>query len=112
MNILQSNIANLPTKHGKFNIKAYKTLSQTQLWAALSYRRSFDASAVDNSQFISPIIGVNYGNFMFSYTYTNQMNDTVLTTSGFHQVSVGINLWTRKQRGAACPNINASYGSF
>ena len=95
-----------------FNIKAYKTLSETQIWAALSYRKSFDSNAVENSQFISPIIGVNYNNFMFSYTYTNQMNEVVLTNSGFHQVSVGINLWTREQRGAACPNINASFGRY
>jgi len=48
---------------------------------------------------------------MFSYTYSKQMNDIVLTNSGFHQVSVGINLWTKKSRGAACPNIN-SFGGF
>ncbi|MFY9243316.1 MAG: type IX secretion system membrane protein PorP/SprF [Polaribacter sp.] len=95
-----------------FNIKAYKNLSSTQVWAALSYRRSFDANAIENSQFISPIIGINYQNWMFSYTYTNQMNDIVLTNSGFHQVSVGINLWTREPRAAACPNINSSFGSF
>ena len=95
-----------------FNIKAYKTISQTQLWAALSYRRSFDANTIDNSQFFSPIIGVNYENLMFSYTYTKPFNDIVLTNSGFHQVSVGINLWTRKQRGAACPNINSVFGGL
>ena len=95
-----------------FNIKAYKTISQTQFWAALSYRRSFDANAIDNSQFVSPLIGVNYQNLMFSYTYTKQLNDILLTNSGFHQVSVGINLWTRKQRGAACPNINSVFGAF
>ena len=95
-----------------FNIKAYKTLSRTQLWAAVSYRRSFDPNTIDNSQFISPIIGVNYENFMFSYTYTNQMNETVLTNSGFHQVSIGINLWTKEPRGAACPNINSTFGRF
>ncbi|PQJ79551.1 PorP/SprF family type IX secretion system membrane protein [Polaribacter porphyrae] len=95
-----------------FNIKAYKTISQTQLWGALSYRSNFDANAIENAQFISPIIGINYKNYMFSYTYTNQMNDTVLTNSGFHQVSVGINLWTKEPRAAACPNINAAFGSF
>lgn len=95
-----------------FNIKAYKTFSETQFWAALSYRRSFDADAIENAQFISPIIGVNYKNFMISYTYTNQMNDIVLTNSGFHQIGVGLNLWTKEPRGAACPNINASYGGF
>ena len=95
-----------------FNIKAYKNISQTQLWAALSYRRSFDANAIENSQFISPIIGLNYQNLMFSYTYTNQMNDVVFSSSGFHQISLGVNLWTRKQRAAACPNINTSFGGF
>jgi type IX secretion system PorP/SprF family membrane protein len=95
-----------------FNLKAYKSLSNSQLWAAVSYRRSFDTNAIENAQFISPIIGLNYKNYMFSYTYTNQMNETVLTNSGFHQVSVGINLWTREPRAAACPNINAAFGSF
>jgi type IX secretion system PorP/SprF family membrane protein len=95
-----------------FNIKAYKTISQTQLWAALSYRRSFDADPIDNSQFLSPIFGVNYENLMFSYTYTKPMNDIVLTNTGFHQVSVGMNLWTRERRGAACPNINSAFNGF
>ena len=93
-----------------FNLKAYKNLSQTQIWAAISYRKGFDKNPIDNFQFISPIIGFNYDKFMFSYTYTKQMNDIVLTNSGFHQVSMGINLWTRKPRGAACPNINSSFG--
>jgi len=95
-----------------FNIKAYKNISNSQLWAAVSYRRNFDQNAIENAQFISPIIGLNYENLMFSYTYTNQMNETLLTTSGFHQVSVGINLWTREPRAAACPNINSSFGGF
>lgn len=94
------------------NMKAYKNISQTQLWAALSYRRTFDANAIQNAEFISPVIGLNYRNWMFSYTYTNQLNDVVLTNSGFHQVSVGINLWTREPRAAACPNINSPFGSF
>ena len=95
-----------------FNIKAYKTFSDTQFWAALSYRRSFDTNAIDNAQYVSPIIGINYKNFMFSYTYTKQFNDIVLTNSGFHQISLGMNLWTREPRAAACPNINSTFGGF
>lgn len=95
-----------------FNIKAYKNFSKTQFWAALSYRRGFDANAIENAQFLSPIVGINYQNFLFSYTYTNQMNETVLTNAGFHQISMGINLWTREPRAAACPNINAAFGGF
>ena len=95
------------------NLKVYKNLSQeTQFWAALSYRRNLDVNSVDNAQYLSPIIGVNYKNLMFSYTYTNQMNETLLTTSGFNQITVGINLWTKHPRAAACPNINSTLGRF
>ena len=45
-------------KIADFNLKAYKTLSQTQIWAAISYRRSFDTNPIDTSQFISPVIGL------------------------------------------------------
>ncbi|MBT8245106.1 type IX secretion system membrane protein PorP/SprF [Winogradskyella sp.] len=94
------------------NLKAYKNVSESQIWAALSYRRTFDASAIQNAEFITPVIGLNYKNLMFSYTYTNQINEIVLTNTGFHQVSVGINLWTREPRAAACPNINSAFGRF
>lgn len=89
-----------------FNLKAYKDFYKTQLWAAISYRRSFDVNAIENAQYLTPIIGINYKNLMFSYTYTNQMNETVLTNSGFHQISLGINLWTREPRAAGSPNLN------
>ncbi|NVJ88739.1 MAG: type IX secretion system membrane protein PorP/SprF [Flavobacteriaceae bacterium] len=94
------------------NMKVYKNVSESQIWAALSYRRTFDATAIQNAEFISPVLGINYKNWMFSYTYTNQINDVVLTNSGFHQVSLGINLWTREPRAAACPNINSAFGRF
>ena len=94
------------------NLKAYKNISESQLWAALSYRRSFDANAIQNAEFITPVIGLNYKNWMFSYTYTSQINEVVLTNTGFHQVSVGLNLWTREPRAAACPNINSAFGRF
>lgn len=95
-----------------FNLKAYKSLSQTQIWAALSYRRHFDANSPDNAHYISPVIGLNYKEFMFSYTHTKQLNQVLFAENGFHQISIGFNLWTREQRGAACPNINSKYGSF
>jgi type IX secretion system PorP/SprF family membrane protein len=97
---------------GDFNLKVYKSLAQTQIWAALSYRRNFDTNSIDNSSYISPLLGFNYKNLMFSYTYTKQLNEVLFAESGFHQISLGFNLWTREQRGAACPNINANYGGF
>ena len=95
-----------------FNIKAYKTFSNTQVWAALSYRRSFDTNSINNSQFISPIVGVNFNKMMFSYTYTNQIDSVTLTNSGFHQITLGINLWTREKNWRSNPNINNSFIGF
>ena len=92
-----------------FNFKAYKDFNKAQLWGALSYRKGFDAKPIEDLVYITPIIGVNYNKWMFSYTYTRQINDIVLTDLGFHQVSIGVNLFTRKPRAAACPNINASF---
>ena len=92
-----------------FNFKAYKDFNKAQLWGALSYRKGFDAKPIEDLVYITPIIGVNYNKWMFSYTYTRQMNDIVITDLGFHQVSIGVNLFTRKPRAAACPNINASF---
>lgn len=90
------------------NFKAYKDISNAQLWAGVSYRTSFDSSAFDNAQYISPIIGINYKRFMLGYTYTKQLNDVVISTGGFHQISLGLNLMCRKRRLSACPNINGT----
>ncbi|PWG06889.1 PorP/SprF family type IX secretion system membrane protein [Polaribacter aquimarinus] len=94
------------------NLKAYKKIGNSSIWAALSYRKYFESNSIENSKFITPIIGLNYKNLMFSYTYTRQLNDVVLTSSGFHQVSLGINLKTTAPRAAACPNINSNFGGF
>lgn len=91
------------------NIKAYKDLRNAQLWAALSYRTSFDSNPIQDFSFITPIFGVNFNNFMFSYTYTHQLNEIVLTNTGFHQLTVGFNVFVKRPRATACPNINASF---
>ncbi len=96
-------------KIGDINFKVYKTLQSVQLWAALSYRRSFDSSVFEDAQYITPIAGVNYKNWMFAYTYTQQKGDVVFSNGGFHQLSLGINLFCTKRRASACPNINGSF---
>lgn len=88
------------------NFKAYKNVSQAQLWAAISYRRSFDGNVFGEASYISPIVGVNFNRFMISYTYTSQLDEVKLTEGGFHQISLGYNLFCRKPRPSACPNIN------
>ncbi len=92
-----------------FNIKAYKNFNKAQLWAAVSYRRSFDNGAIENLNYLSPIVGINYNQMMVSYTYTKQLGDIVFSDSGYHQITLGINVFQKRQRAAACPNINASF---
>lgn len=92
-----------------FNIKAYKNFNKAQLWAALSYRRSFDKGAIENLSYLSPIVGVNYNQMMISYTYTKQLGNIVFSDTGYHQITLGINVFCQTQRAAACPNINASF---
>jgi type IX secretion system PorP/SprF family membrane protein len=94
------------------NLKVYKTIGETQFWAALSYRRSFDAGPIENAQYFTPIVGLNFKRFMLSYTYTHQLNEVVLTNAGFNQITLGMNLFTKEPRGAACPNINAAFNGF
>lgn len=91
------------------NMKVYKNFRRTQLWGVLSYRKGLDSNPIENVSYITPILGVNYKRFMVSYSYTHQLNDIVLTSSGFHQFSLGMNLFVKRSRGAGCPNINASF---
>ena len=92
------------------NIKAYKRLNDTStIWAALSYRRSFDGNNIQELQQITPILGFNYNRFMFSYTYSKQIGEIQFSDTAFHQVTLGLNLFCKKPRAAACPNINASF---
>ena len=98
------------------NFKAYRDFDFGKLWGGLSYRRSFDGAeyttngtSVDNQklQYVSPFVGINYGNFMFAYTYTYQANSIVLSNSGFHQITLGYNFGEdSKPYECNCPAIN------
>lgn len=91
------------------NFKVYKSFQETQLWVAISYRRSLDSSVLGNANYVTPIIGLNYKKLMFAYTYTQQSGDIVLSNGGFHQISFGIDVLCGKRRASACPNINGRF---
>ncbi|MCD8400441.1 PorP/SprF family type IX secretion system membrane protein [Tenacibaculum finnmarkense] len=92
------------------NVKVYKKMSSThQLWAALSYRKSFDSSVFGDANYLTPIIGLNYKNLIFAYTYTKQNGDAVFSNGNFHQISFGIDILCRKRRASACPNISGLF---
>ncbi len=98
-----------------FNMKAYKSFDFGRLWAALSYRRSFDGadylsgSGVSSQklQYITPIVGVNFNKFMFAYTYSYLSGPVNFDTGGFHQITLGIDLFCKREKyDCACPAIN------
>ena len=97
------------------NLKAYKNLDFGTLWGGLSYRRSFDSAeylngnSVSNQklQYITPIVGVNYNNFMFAYTYSQVTGDVKFDNGGYHQITLGINLFCKREKYECnCPAIN------
>ncbi|WP_055443740.1 type IX secretion system membrane protein PorP/SprF [Lacinutrix himadriensis] len=105
------------TKEASFdiNLKAYKKMEFGKLWGGLSYRRSLDgAEYIDGTsinsqklQYISPILGLDYNNFMVAYTYAYQANSVVFNNAGFHQITLGLNFNCRKEKyHCNCPAVN------
>jgi hypothetical protein len=81
------------------NFKAFRAMEFGSVYAGLSYRRSFDgAEYLDGNQvrnqklqYITPVIGTTYKNFMFAYTYSYQTGSVRLESGGFHQITIGYN---------------------
>jgi len=97
------------------NFKSYKELDFGKLFAGISYRRSFDGaefttdSGIDSQklQYFTPIVGVEYNNFMFAYTYSYQANSVVFNNGGYHQITLGLNFGCKKEKyDCNCPSVN------
>jgi type IX secretion system PorP/SprF family membrane protein len=78
-----------------FNIKVYNDIDFGVLWAGLSYRRSFDGNDIEELQLFSPILGINYKDFLFAYTYSYQIGDIRIDNGGFHQLTLGYSFWKK-----------------
>lgn len=97
------------------NAKAYKEFEFGKLWGGISYRRSLDGAEFQDGQgvssqklqYITPLLGINYGQFMFAYTYSYQANSVVYNNGGFHQITLGYNFACKKERyHCNCPAVN------
>ena len=97
------------------NVKLYKDFDFGKLWGGLSYRRGFDATQylsngtvkTQSLQYITPLVGLNYKNFVFAYTYSHLVGDVKFDTGGFHQITLGINLFCKREKwDCNCPAIN------
>ncbi|MFO7746148.1 MAG: type IX secretion system membrane protein PorP/SprF [Psychroflexus sp.] len=98
------------------NAKAYYQLNVGQVWGGVSYRRALDGlkftvsgaqTQSQNLQYISPFVGFNYNRFMVAYTYSHQAFSEVISTSGFHQITLGYDFGeNRKRQKCICPAVN------
>lgn len=97
------------------NLKVYKQLDFGRLWGGLSYRRSLDAAEYGGNgsveeqslQYITPLVGVNYKNFMFAYTYSHVTGAIKFDNGGYHQITLGMNLFCKPEKyHCNCPAIN------
>jgi len=97
------------------NFKSYRELDFGNVFAGISYRRSFDGaefttgSGVSSQklQYFTPILGAEYNNFMFAYTYSYQANSIVFNNGGYHQVTLGYNFGCKKEKyDFKCPSVN------
>ena len=98
------------------NLKVYKVLSDaSKIWGGLSYRRSLDGAqyyegnsiGTQKLQYITPILGLNYKQFMFSYTYSYLAGKVNFDNAGFHQLTIGANLFCKPEKYECnCPANN------
>ena len=97
------------------NLKAYRDMNFGKLWGGLSYRRGLDAAQYESNgslknqrlQYLTPILGANIKQYMVSYTYSHLIGDVKFDQGGFHQITLGINLFCKREKyDCNCPAIN------
>ena len=113
--IMYQNVSLTKEQTIDFNLKTYKKLDFGKIWGGLSYRRSLDgaqyvdgnAAKEQNLQYVTPVVWINYKNYMFAYTYTHLLGNVNFDNSGFHQITLGINLFCDPDKYQCnCPAIN------
>ncbi len=97
------------------NLKLYKAFEEGKIWGGLSYRRSLDGAqyldgkTIKNQklQYFTPILGVNYKQLMFAYTYSYLAGNINFDNAGFHQITIGANLFCKPEKYRCnCPANN------
>lgn len=97
------------------NFKAYRKMDFGKVWGGLSYRRSFDGAEYrsgtqvksEKLQYITPVVGLNYNNFLFAYTYSYQAGNVTFENGGFHQITLGYDFGSKREPYECdCPAFN------
>ncbi len=98
------------------NFKAYREMDFGKLWGGISYRRTLDGAEYKDGaqikgeklQYITPVLGINFNNFMFAYTYSYQAGNIRMESGGFHQITLGYNFLGGRPEpyDCHCPAVN------
>lgn len=99
------------------NFKAFYELDWGKIWGGISYRRALDGAEFTTGtdsdvstqffQTVTPFLGVNYKKYVFAYTFSNQINDVVISNAGIHQITLGYNFGKRREPyDCNCPAVN------
>lgn len=102
---------------GDLNFKVYRELGdRSVLWGGVSYRRSMESRSdvLQSNTFantgldlITGLVGINYNNFMFGYTYSYQTGNQTFDSGGFHQITLGYDFLQGDRRyDCGCPSVN------
>lgn len=82
------------------NIKVFLPIEKGEFWGGISYRTNLDKNIIEPSNYLTPFIGLKFVNFVFSYSYAEQFNNTTFTKGGFHQITLGYNFTIHKYKTA------------
>ncbi len=82
------------------NLKTFFPINNGQIWTGISYRLNLDQNAFENSNYITPFLGIKFSNYVIAYTYTKQVNNIVFLNGNFHQITLGYNFRIHKYRRA------------
>ena len=96
-------------KTADLNLKAYRNFDFGQIWAGVSYRQGLDNQGQEreNLRYATPFAGVEFRSFIVGYTYSQQLNEVMLSNGGFHQITLGYNFGAPRERyHCGCPAIN------
>lgn len=88
------------------NLKSHHNIRETQLWVGTSYRKGLTNTLTNNNNTpysepfsqLSAILGMRHNKWSFSYTYTVGIGDIKINNSGFHQLTLGIDILSDEYR--------------
>lgn len=98
--ILYDSVQYVDRPNVDFSLKSHHSIRATQLWIGASYRKGLTNTLTNNDSTpyskgftqISTITGIRHNKWTFTYTYTIGIGDIKIDNSGFHQLTLGLDI--------------------